>query len=103
MTSLLTARVDTAKRKKAERVFADVGLTTSAAVNLYISMVAMTGAIPFEVKSVYVQQDMREQHKRQSFSEVFESMRSQAQMSGVSEKEALKELDAYKAEQRALA
>ena len=100
MTSLLTARVDTVKREKAERVFADVGLTTSAAVNLYISMVAMTGAIPFEVKSIYAQQDMREQYKQQSFNEVFENMRNQAQISGVSEKEALKELSAYKAEQR---
>ena len=49
MTSMITARVDSAKRKTAEKVFSEVGLTTSGAVNLFICAVAMTGGIPFPV------------------------------------------------------
>ena len=49
MTSMITARVDTEKRKKAERVFSEVGLTTSGAVNLFICAVAMSGGIPFPI------------------------------------------------------
>lgn len=49
MTSMITARVDTEKRKTAEKVFSEVGLTTSAAVNLFICAVAMHGGIPFKI------------------------------------------------------
>lgn len=49
MTSMITARVDAQKRKAAERVFSEVGLTTSAAVNLFICAVAMHGGIPFQI------------------------------------------------------
>ena len=49
MTSMITARVDSDKRKKAEKVFSEVGLTTSGAVNLFICAVAMSGGIPFPV------------------------------------------------------
>ena len=52
MTSTITARVDTAKRKSAEKVFSEVGLTTSGAVNLFICAVAMTGGITFPVTAV---------------------------------------------------
>ena len=49
MTSMITARVDAQKRKIAEKIFSEVGLTTSAAVNLFICAVAMTGGIPFQI------------------------------------------------------
>ena len=49
MTSMITARVDSDKRKAAEMVFSEVGLTTSAAVNLFICAVAMNGGIPFHI------------------------------------------------------
>ena len=49
MTSTITARVDADKRKAAEKVFGDIGLTTSGAVNLFICAVAMSGGIPFTV------------------------------------------------------
>ncbi len=51
MTSTITARVDADKRKAAEKVFGDVGLTMSGAVNLFICTVAMSGGIPFAVHS----------------------------------------------------
>ena len=46
---MITARVDLEKRKTAEKVFSEVGLTTSAAVNLFICAVAMSGGIPFKI------------------------------------------------------
>ena len=49
MTSMITARVDSEKRKAAEMVFSEVGLSTSAAVNLFICAVAMNGGIPFHI------------------------------------------------------
>lgn len=52
MTSMITARVDSAKRKTAEKIFSEVGLTTSGAINLFICSVAMTGGIPFPVTTV---------------------------------------------------
>ena len=52
MTSMITARVDAEKRKSAEKVFSEVGLTTSGAVNRFICAVAMTGGIPFPVTMV---------------------------------------------------
>ena len=54
MTTMITARVDSAKRKAAEKVFSEVGLTTSGAVNLFICAVAMTGGIPFPVTTAAV-------------------------------------------------
>ena len=49
MTTMITARVDSQKRKTAEKVFSEVGLTTSAAVNLFICAVVMHGGIPFQI------------------------------------------------------
>ena len=49
MTSMLTARVDSEKRSLAEKVFSEVGLTTSGAVNLFICAVALHGGIPFPI------------------------------------------------------
>ena len=49
MTAMITARVDAEKRKTAEKIFSEVGLTTSAAVNLFICAVAMNGGIPFKI------------------------------------------------------
>ncbi len=49
MTTTITARVDADKRKSAEKIFSEVGLTTSGAVNLFICAVAMTGGIPFPI------------------------------------------------------
>lgn len=49
MTTMITARVDSEKRKAAEKVFDEVGLTTSAAVNIFICAVAASGGIPFAV------------------------------------------------------
>ena len=49
MTSTITARVDAEKRRIAEEVFSQVGMTTSGAVNLFICAVAMNKGIPFPI------------------------------------------------------
>lgn len=49
MTSVVTARVDSEKRKEAERIFSEVGITTSGAINLFICAVALNGGIPFPI------------------------------------------------------
>ena len=49
MTSIVTARVDSEKRKAAERIFSEVGITTSGAINLFICAVALNGGIPFSI------------------------------------------------------
>ena len=50
MTAMITARVDAEKKKGGlKKIFSEVGLTTSAAVNLFICAVAMNGGIPFKI------------------------------------------------------
>ena len=49
MTSTITARVDAEKRRMAEEVFSQVGMTTSGAVNLFICAVALNKGIPFPI------------------------------------------------------
>ena len=49
MTSTITVRVDAEKRRMAEEVFSQVGMTTSGAVNLFICAVAMNKGIPFPI------------------------------------------------------
>lgn len=50
MTSTITARVDAERRRQAEEVFSEVGLTLSAAINLFINEVVMCQGIPFEIR-----------------------------------------------------
>ena len=70
MTSMLTARVDSEKRKIAEKVFSEIGLSTSAAIKLYICAVAMNGGIPFPVGvNVHARgtfQRLQDRHERQN-------------------------------------
>ena len=49
MTTMITARVDSQKCKTAENVFPEIGLTTSAAVNLFVCAVAMHGGNKFQI------------------------------------------------------
>jgi DNA-damage-inducible protein J len=47
--TLLRARVDTERYKKAEQVFARLGMKTSDAINVFIAQVALRGDLPFSV------------------------------------------------------
>ena len=66
MTSMITARVDADKRKSAEKVFSEVGLTTSGAINLFICAVARTGGIPFPVTMARIPPRVAEPTQSQS-------------------------------------
>ena len=48
-TTLFQARVSTRRLRRAERVFARLGMTVEEAVNLFLAEVALSGELPFAV------------------------------------------------------
>ena len=50
MTTTITARIDSDRKSQAEAVFADLGLTFSSAINLFVNAVVMNQGIPFRVE-----------------------------------------------------
>ena len=50
MTATMTARVDSEKKRQAEEVFADLGMTLSGAVSVFINEVVMYQGIPFNIR-----------------------------------------------------
>jgi DNA-damage-inducible protein J len=46
----LNIKVDDEVKRQADAVFAQIGLTTSAGINVYLRKVAATRGIPFELK-----------------------------------------------------
>lgn len=49
-TSTISARIDPALKKKAERVFRELGLTSSQAITLFYKQVELQQGLPFIVK-----------------------------------------------------
>ena len=47
MTTTITARVDSDKKRQAEEIFNDIGMTLSGAINVFINEVVMFQGIPF--------------------------------------------------------
>lgn len=50
MTTTITARVDADKKRQAEEIFDDIGLTLSSAINVFINEVVMYQGIPFNLR-----------------------------------------------------
>lgn len=50
MTSTITARVDSKKKRQAEEIFKDIGMTLSGAINVFINEVVMYQGIPFSLR-----------------------------------------------------
>ena len=50
MTTTITARVDSAKKREAEAIFNDIGITLSGAINVFINEVVMCQGIPFSLR-----------------------------------------------------
>lgn len=50
MTTTITARVDADKKRQAEEIFDDLGLTLSGAINVFINEVVMYQGIPFNLR-----------------------------------------------------
>lgn len=48
-STLLRARVDTVRYKKAEQVFERLGMKTSDAINVFLAQVALREDLPFSV------------------------------------------------------
>ena len=50
MTTTITARVDSEKKRAAEAIFNDIGMTLSGAINVFINEVVMYQGIPFQLR-----------------------------------------------------
>ena len=50
MTATITARVDSEKKRQAEEIFNDIGMTLSGAINVFINEVVMYQGIPFSLR-----------------------------------------------------
>jgi DNA-damage-inducible protein J len=50
MTTTITARIDADKKRQAEEIFDDIGLTLSGAINIFINEVVMYQGIPFNLR-----------------------------------------------------
>lgn len=50
MTATITARVDSDKKRQAEAIFDDLGLTLSGAINVFINEVVQYQGIPFSLR-----------------------------------------------------
>jgi len=48
-TTNLNLQVDTAVKERAEKIFSQLGLPISTAVNLFLNQVSLKGGLPFEV------------------------------------------------------
>jgi DNA-damage-inducible protein J len=49
-TASVNARIEPAVKKKAERIFADIGITASDAVGMFYRQVVYRRGLPFEVR-----------------------------------------------------
>jgi DNA-damage-inducible protein J len=50
MTTTITARIDSEKKREAEAIFNDIGMTLSGAINVFINEVVMYQGIPFSLR-----------------------------------------------------
>ena len=50
-TTSMNIRMDSEVKRKAQQVFAELGLDTTTAVNLFLRQVIRTQSIPFELKA----------------------------------------------------
>ena len=50
MTATITARVDSDKKRQAEEIFDDLGMTLSGAISVFINEVVQYQGIPFSIR-----------------------------------------------------
>ena len=50
MTATITARVDSDKKRRAEEIFDDLGMTLSGAISVFINEVVQYQGIPFTIR-----------------------------------------------------
>lgn len=56
----IQANVDPNLALEADNIFSDIGLTTTAAINIFLKKVVATGGIPFDLKQTAEQKASRE-------------------------------------------
>lgn len=69
-STLLRARVDTARYKKAEQVFERLGMKTSDAINVFLAQVALREDLPFSV-TAHPERLLSEQDQAKNWNESF--------------------------------
>ena len=50
MTTTITARVDSEKKRQAEEIFNDIGMTLSGAFNIFLHQALLVQGLPFPVR-----------------------------------------------------
>ncbi len=69
-STLLRARVDTARFKQAEQVFRRLGMKTSDAINVFLAQVALREDLPFSV-TTHPERLVSDQEQAKSWNEAF--------------------------------
>jgi len=55
----LHVRVDSKLKSDAEKLFSDIGLNTSAAVNIFLKQAVNSGGLPFKLESTDTEKDKK--------------------------------------------
>ena len=66
----ISFRVDDEIKKKAERTFDDIGISMSAAINIYLKTVVRENRIPFELSADHFYSDENMSRLRESIRQV---------------------------------
>ena len=69
-STLLRARVDTARYHKAEQVFERLGMKTSDAINIFLAQVALREDLPFSV-TTHPERLISDQEQAKNWNETF--------------------------------
>lgn len=60
LTSTINVNVNTETKEKATRIFKDLGLNMSTAINMFLTQVVKKDGIPFEITNQKLSKDMKE-------------------------------------------
>jgi DNA-damage-inducible protein J len=80
MNNTITVRVDTSTKENANKVFKEVGIDMSTAINMFLKQVIMTNGIPFMITAAKPNETTLnaikqiEQNEYESFSSIDELM-----------------------------
>ena len=73
MTTTITARVDSEDKAKFDAFCESVGITASAAINMFIKATIREGEIPFKIKADPFYSEANQERLRQSIKEMEET------------------------------
>ena len=73
MTTIITARVDSEDKAKFDAFCESVGITASAAINMFIKATIREGEIPFKIKADPFYSEANQERLRQSIKQLEET------------------------------